>query len=123
MILQRTFFIETGKNIIFHALFVYVTGYKAHQHADHSACQSTKLFEERETTQKTKSMTQTLDRFRLLRTCFLNISTAELQQANFSVVSESFFLLCISVNAHGNLYGISVCLYIAFFSSAQMFCY
>lgn len=51
--------------------------------------------------EKTKSMTQTLDRFRLLRTCFLNISIAELQQANFSVVSESFSLLCISVNAHG----------------------
>lgn len=66
-------------------------------------------------------MTQTLDRFRLLRTCFLNISTAELQQANFSEVSE-FFSSVYLVNAHGNLYGISVCLYIVFFP-AQMFHY
>ena len=60
-------------------------------------------------------MTQTLDRFRLLRTCFLNISTAELQQANFLEVSILFFSSVYLVNAHGNLYDISVCRYIVFF--------
>lgn len=52
-------------------------------------------------------MTQTLDRFRLLRTCFHNISNAEQQQPTFSVASD-FFLLVSLVNAHGNLYGMDV---------------
>ena len=61
-------------------------------------------------------MTQTLDRFRLLRTCFPEKFQATTSKLFFGGFRLFFLLYLVVVNAHGNLYDMNVCLRTSFFA-------